>query len=1777
MRLKKVFSVLILLLILAPVYTAFSTAWTGLRPVETELSNVTAVNNQSHENNWDFSKANEWKDYVVIDNDSIELVIGINSNHLDARTQIDDIVQRYHGRIVDEIRTQKVLQALVIDLPTESASLLAKELESSTLTRYVEPNAKFQIHFAPNDPLWSKEWGPQKIGADWAWNITIGSHAILVAVIDTGIFWTHPDLIANYVPLGYDWVNNDTDPMDDNGHGTHVAGIIAAVINNAVGIAGMAQVRIMAEKSLDATGSGNEADLAKAIIHATEQNANIISMSWGGNFNNTLINDAIKFAYNSGVLLVASAGNDRSDVKSYPAAYDEVIAVAATDQQDRPAFFTNFGEWIELAAPGVQIVSTILHDGYGNMSGTSMACPHVSGLAALVWSRFPTMTRDQVRYHLRYTADDLGDTGFDVVYGYGRINATQAISRFVPQHEVLISNLVNPPYVELNTTGVFKPTILNYGAANESNLTVRLLANDTIVSSDVINFLSSGSTATVEITWSPQSTGLYNITIQVLPVPGESMLANNQVSVYAYGGRPVKAFVIRSSGTYWTWITATWEKINDHWFELGANATFVDSTTLDKSNVTYEDLKNSDADVLIVSLADSPNFGWEFTDSEIDAITRYIYEGRGLIVTGDSFAVAVPNNSKLARLLGIDETIAWSTNSTRGLNILDPDHPLFRNIPNPYTLPFAKVTATPLGNWTKDSLVGGEYVALGSGNESAIVTYRGVVYSSVGLEFHATQNDVQFFYNAITWSRYQRPEHDLTVGLEAPPFLLPNEPVQLNATVTNIGRNNETSVELQLLIDGGVVNNATVAALSVDSSFDISYVWSTSVTATHNITASALPVPNEDNPLNNRLSRLVGVFEPIIHPEEGQWADYLLHTFTENTSILDDINFTYNRYVSSCQINVTYLHSSSGSTWTTSSIVNTITRVVEQGIWMGFWYPGWIEVNVTLGSNVRVLNGIGMIIANQKTNINNRTVECWSLFIGFRFENYTFYYDKTTGMLLGYDRVALSFRENLTVMSTNILLGAVINPKVGDYARYSVQYFVNDNISAKGTMNFSYVEFLDNLRIRVQVDSAMYDANDQLIENSSLSIVVNIQTRVIESGPTGWNGTYFFGWIETNINLHSPVRILNQTGTVVGTTEFTLGERFFETWVIYSASDLQADFFNSDKVSGVLVESTATNLTDLNQHTTFTLLQTSIDVTPPAISITTPANDAFVGTTEVEVCWIASDRETGIAYFLVYLDSFEVAHLGPDDSSYLFTRLAEGIHVLGVQAYDLAGNTNNAEVNVVIDVTPPVAYITAPLDLSYLRGVININFGGNDQWFDSMLLWLNDVPTVMLLPKGNYTYSWDTTALSDGNYTILLRVRDKAQNTAISQITVTVDNTDPVVQIVPPPTYVKGTMDLVVNAYDANLETVSLYVDDQIIDVWTSSGIHTSIWNTATSPDCAHTIKATVTDKANNHMEYSLQITTDNTPPTTLIISPLNSTYASQMVYIDFNVSDENLESATLAVDGETLADVTTITSYLWNTTETEDGQHILKLKSVDKAGSVTTTSITITVDNTNPVVDLVSPSDGKIVSGNVSIAFFARDRNLKNATLVLNEATFNVAGFTNLIFDTKTVQDGHYAVVVEAFDLAGNHGEATITIVVDNTKPAVVIGTPVDGAKLQGTVIVNFVASDNHLASVILHIDDMVFNVTGQTSFEWNTTEIGDDSHVLGVVATDAAGNEEETQVTVQTTNMQEATEESYASGRNLGILIGVLFALVGSLAYILGSKRLRSHPPEPAKQEPA
>jgi hypothetical protein len=279
------------------------------------------------------------------------------------------------------------------------------------------------------------DWGVSRIGADKIWDTATGI-GVTVAVIDTGIEMTHPDLQGK-VTKGYDFVNDKESPEDDNGHGTHVAGIVMAARNN-TGVVGVSHgTSVMPVKVLNSAGSGYISDVAKGIYWATDNGAQIINLSLGAPVDTDVLRRAVNYASSKGVLLVAAAGNEYGAPCQYPAAYGNVICVVATDSSNRLASFSNVGG--ELAAPGVSNYSTFLGGTYRYLSGTSMAAPHVAGSLALLRGICTDCTSSELIGTLRDTAVDLGAEGTDIIFGYGLVDLRAAAEEYlnIPEEEQL--------------------------------------------------------------------------------------------------------------------------------------------------------------------------------------------------------------------------------------------------------------------------------------------------------------------------------------------------------------------------------------------------------------------------------------------------------------------------------------------------------------------------------------------------------------------------------------------------------------------------------------------------------------------------------------------------------------------------------------------------------------------------------------------------------------------------------------------------------------------------------------------------------------------------------------------------------------------------------------------------------------------------------------------------------------------------------------------------------------------------------------------------------------------------------------------------------------------------------------------------------------------------------------------------------------------------------------------------------------------------------------------
>jgi len=393
-----------------------------------------------------FNKANIlWKGKKVeaVDGEIvIKVKVGVNYNSFINK------LHSIHFIILDKPDKNNIAR---LRIPNDISIVDAIEkVQQTNMVTDVTPIGVTHAYATTNDPYFGNQWGLQAINAPSAWDLTEGSSSDTIGILDSGIPFenntlSHPDLQdANRILIGNDYTGDGLGIEDGLGHGTHVAGIISAETNNNTGVSGTTWNSIIyIEKVFTYYNVGNSIWFYRAVDDAISHHVKVINYSGGQDYPDTYLEQAVQDAQKNNVIIVASSGN-LPVVTSWPAAYstsyNNVIAVSATDKNDIIANFSSTGSYVTVSAPGVHVFSTLpnypfylqdlepLNENYDYMDGTSMSAPYVSGLASLVLSMNPTLTPAQVRQLIEQNADDLGATGFDNQYGYGRINALKTVA-----------------------------------------------------------------------------------------------------------------------------------------------------------------------------------------------------------------------------------------------------------------------------------------------------------------------------------------------------------------------------------------------------------------------------------------------------------------------------------------------------------------------------------------------------------------------------------------------------------------------------------------------------------------------------------------------------------------------------------------------------------------------------------------------------------------------------------------------------------------------------------------------------------------------------------------------------------------------------------------------------------------------------------------------------------------------------------------------------------------------------------------------------------------------------------------------------------------------------------------------------------------------------------------------------------------------------------------------------------------------------------------------------
>ncbi|MBI2940838.1 MAG: S8 family serine peptidase [Chloroflexi bacterium] len=409
-------------------------------------------------------------------------------------------LDRRSSAVLGEERVDDVLGYRLVRVTSGQEPAARDALRRDPAVESVEYDFVAHALLVPSDPYYPQQWGLARINAPSAWDRARGT-GVLVAIVDTGIDLDHPDLVARIAPGGLNFVAPGTPPADDNGHGTHVAGIAAASLNG-LGVVGVApEARLLPIKVLDASGSGSYYDIMDSIRYAADQGARVINLSLGGLFDVSYLRDAVNYARARGAVVVAAAGNDPIQTY-YPAAYPGVVAVSAVDSGDRIAAFSSRGSYIGIAAPGVTVASTAWRgsgESYVSRSGTSMAAPHVAGVVALVRGVRPALSGDEAVGVLKRAAYPLGDSS---LYGAGLLDAAAAV------HEVTTLTASQSTVLLLAPGGVpsLPTTVVLRGGSGSFSTSVQPNGGWLTVQPASSSFASDGA-ATLRLTSTPQTVG----------------------------------------------------------------------------------------------------------------------------------------------------------------------------------------------------------------------------------------------------------------------------------------------------------------------------------------------------------------------------------------------------------------------------------------------------------------------------------------------------------------------------------------------------------------------------------------------------------------------------------------------------------------------------------------------------------------------------------------------------------------------------------------------------------------------------------------------------------------------------------------------------------------------------------------------------------------------------------------------------------------------------------------------------------------------------------------------------------------------------------------------------------------------------------------------------------------------------------------------------------------------------------------------------------------------
>jgi len=1399
---------------------------------------------------------------------------------------------------------------------------------------------------------------------------------------------------------GWDFVTldgtpGDNDPMDNHGHGTHVSGTIAAMGNNGLGVIGVApHAKIMAVKGLDSTGSGSIEDLSNAIIYAADKGASVINLSWGGSgpTPQTLI-DAISYAHNvKGAVVVAAAGNSNFDVGTqingfYPACIRDVITVSAVNHLDAKASFSNFGAKIDVTAPGggdtdptgllIQPDRSILSlksslagsimTGSGQLivgtkylrqSGTSMASPHVAGVAALIRAQHPEFSPEQVRQVLRSSADDIGATGFDTQFGYGRLNASRSLTIAAP----LAATLTGPVGTlsglsQVDVTG-------SVGGANLSSWRLEYGAGTAPSSWTVITTSSNTINAGTLATWnlSGINDGTYTLHLVAQALTGE--IYQDRLTVVLDGlvitdPSPLSISITRGEGGITIRGTVASANFARYTIAILAlrNNTFVSNSAITVTNGGLQPVH------------DGVLGTWDTTGAAPDtyriSVTQ-IFTNNTSVVKSTKVAL----DSSLHPGWPID--IGLLSNGIASLAVIN------------------HVNAADVdGNGTKE-------IILGYNNKVSVVDHTGAQLPGWPQTIDPTNSGAHIQISPAV--------ADLD-GDGSPEILAANDQNKMfiwsaNGTLRSGWPKNIAGFMTNIAVDDLTGDGQKEIIISVFGSVRVfntngvmlpGWPFFTNVTmlppAIGDVDGDGqkeIVVATNSGPTNLYMIKANGVVMPgwpkAINPQ-------LPSNFTASSyPVLGDLD----------------------GDGTMECVIGSANGFVHAFRANGSNVPGWPQATKATAVNPPAIgdidgDGLPEVVAGNDRIIENNSSANY-LFAwhanGTILPNWPVKYDRQiTHSSFGYGAPALADldqdgRADIIVSSdtTNDSHSALNayksdGSKVPGFPKPTLDTGASPantvavaDLDGDGSMEMAWIDVAARLYVwdlsapSTAVAPWPMFQHDEQHTGASLRTPETLPPTATITSPAA--GSLLAGTVNITVEASDNVGVVNV-------------EVYKDNFFFLSTNQSTFTFEWNTGVESDGPHTFVLKAYDAAGNVGTSTFVFDVDNIPPIVDITAPGNGAILSGSAVTISANASDN-VGLQKVEFYYD-FNLINLIGTDTSAPFTvnwdisQVPSGEHTLIAIATDTAGNRRpSSEITVTLDNVPPAVAFSNPSNGAAVTGIVNLAVNATDAVGVQKVQYYRDSSVLLGTSlSAPFDLSWDSTTASEGSHTLFAVATDLAGNTATSAtISVSVDRSLPAVSLTAPSSnaIVSGSaVALSATASDnIGVSRVDFYRDGNVLLGTDNSSPYGISWDSTSTTSGAHTLFAVAIDLAGNTKTSTVvNVSVDNTAPQVSLTAPANGAFVTGTLAVSATATDNvGISKVEFYSDNVLLTtDTNSPYTFNWNSTTVTDGAHTLYAIAQDTSGLRTTSAgVAVTVDNTAPTVAITSPANGATVQRNTIV-----------------------------------------------------------------------------------------------------------------------------------------------------------------------------------------------------------